>query len=75
MGARGAARIIFPTRRILERLARFADFAEAAADAARHPLTTITPQVERRGDGDWLCIPEGLGYPITAERLDETLRG
>lgn len=70
----GRASLIFPTRRNLERLARFASFAEALADARAHPITTITPWVEARGADDFLCIPEGLGYPITAERLERTRR-
>ena len=39
----GHAHVIFPTRRNLERLARFASIAEAYADAARHAVTRITP--------------------------------
>ncbi|SFP79435.1 NUDIX domain-containing protein [Sphingomonas rubra] len=71
----GAATIIYPTRRNLERLARFASFEEAVADAAAHPVRTITPAVERRGGIDQLCIPDDLGYPITAEPLGAAMRG
>lgn len=70
----GRAHAIFPTRRNLERLAGHASFAEAAADAARHPLRTITPWVEQRGDDAWLCIPDDLGYPVTAELLETAKR-
>ncbi len=70
-----SARIIFPTRRNLERLARFGSFGEAAADAWLHPAEPITPWIEQREGEPWLCIPEGLGYPVTAERLAEVLRG
>jgi 8-oxo-dGTP pyrophosphatase MutT (NUDIX family) len=63
----GRARAIFPTRRNLERLARFASLEEARADAARHPVTRITPWVEERDGGRFVCIPEGIGYPVTAE--------
>ncbi len=69
----GEAHAIFPTRRNLERLARFASFAEARDDALRHKVQTITPWVERRDGADWVCIPEGIGYPVTAE-LVETAR-
>lgn len=71
---RGEAHAIFPTRRNLERLARFASFAEARADALRHPVETITPWVERRDGADWVCIPEGIGYPVTAELLETARR-
>lgn len=70
----GDATIIFPTRRNLERLALFSSFEDAAADAAAHPLRTITPWIETRDDGEHLCIPDGLGYPVTAERLDRAIR-
>jgi 8-oxo-dGTP pyrophosphatase MutT (NUDIX family) len=72
---RGEAVLIFPTRRNLERLARFAGYADAAADARAHPIETITPWIEERGGRPHLCIPEGLGYPITAESLDRVSRG
>lgn len=70
----GRARAIFPTRRNLERLARFDSFAQARADAERRGVRTITPWVERRGDEDWLCIPDDAGYPVTAEPLAATRR-
>jgi 8-oxo-dGTP pyrophosphatase MutT (NUDIX family) len=65
--ARGHGVLIYPTRRNLERLARFTDHDAAVADAHAHPVTTITPHFETRGGVPHLCIPEGLGYPITAE--------
>ncbi|MDV3458071.1 NUDIX domain-containing protein [Sphingomonas sp. HF-S4] len=67
---RGEAVIIFPTRRNLERLALFASFADAAADARAHPVRTITPWIE----GDRLCIPGDLGYPVTSEPLGNAVR-
>jgi len=70
----GRAHAIFPTRRNLERLARFQSFGEARADALRHPVRTITPWVERRHGGDWVCIPEDAGYPVTAERIETARR-
>jgi 8-oxo-dGTP pyrophosphatase MutT (NUDIX family) len=69
----GRARIIFPTRRNLERLAGFASVEEARADAARHPVRKIVPWIEERGGRAWLCIPDDAGYPVTAELL-ETVR-
>jgi 8-oxo-dGTP pyrophosphatase MutT (NUDIX family) len=70
----GRAHAIFPTRRNLERLARFASLDEAREDAARHPIDKITPWVEERGGGRWVCIPEGIGYPVTAEPLETARR-
>lgn len=63
----GKARIIFPTRRNLERLAQFGSFAEAVADARTHRVESITPWVEMRDGEERLCIPEGLGYPVTSQ--------
>lgn len=70
----GEARAIFPTRRNLERLARFASFEEAVADAHAHPVRIVSPWTEARADGEYLCIPEGLGYPVTAEPVATALR-
>ena len=71
----GTARIIFPTRRNLERLAPLHSFADAVSHTGAHPQRTITPWHEERDGGAHLCIPEGLGYPVTSERLESALRG
>lgn len=71
----GALSVIFPTRRNLERLARFASFGEARAHALISPLDTITPAIIEREGTSWLTIPEGMGYPVTQQRLDTVQRG
>ncbi|MEA3041561.1 MAG: hypothetical protein QOC65_1050 [Sphingomonadales bacterium] len=68
------AHVIFPTRRNLERLARFASIEEARADAAAHPVRRITPWVEERGGRPHVCIPADAGYPVTAEPLETARR-
>jgi 8-oxo-dGTP pyrophosphatase MutT (NUDIX family) len=70
----GRAHAIFPTRRNLERLARFASIDEAREDARRHPVRRITPWVEERDGARWVCIPDGIGYPVTAERYETARR-
>ena len=70
----GRAHAIFPTRRNLERLARFASLDEARADAARHPAQRITPWVEEREGRRYVCIPEGIGYPVTSEAYETARR-
>jgi len=70
----GRAHAIFPTRRNLERLARFASIDEARADAARHPVRKITPWVEERAGGRFVCIPDDAGYPVTAEPIETARR-
>jgi 8-oxo-dGTP pyrophosphatase MutT (NUDIX family) len=68
------AHIIFPTRRNLERLARFASIDEARDSAARHEVRKITPWVEERDGGRFVCIPEDAGYPVTAEPIETAMR-
>lgn len=70
----GRAHAIFPTRRNLERLARFASIEEARQDARRHPVRKITPWVEERDGGRFVCIPEDAGYPVTAEPFETARR-
>ena len=71
----GATRLIFPTRRTLERLAQHADFAAIAADARAYPIEPITPWLEERDGERFVTIAEGIGYPVTSERLDSLWRG
>ena len=73
--ARGEARLIFPTRRTLERLAQHASFEAIRADALAHPVQPVTPWVEERGGEKFITIPSHLGFPVTQERLDGLWRG
>jgi len=72
---RGTARLIFPTRRNLERLAQFSSFDGICADALAHPIEPVTPWVEDRDGEKFITIPKHLGYPVTQERLDGLWRG
>lgn len=67
--------IIFPTRRNLERLAQFANFAEARAQAEAIPVQTISPSQQERDGEMWLTIPDGLGYPVTGQPMSSAKRG
>ena len=71
----GRATIIYPTRRNLERLALFGSYADAVAQALAHPVRTITPFAEDREGTSYLCIPDDLGYPVTAEPMGAAMRG
>jgi 8-oxo-dGTP pyrophosphatase MutT (NUDIX family) len=71
----GQARLIFPTRRNLERLAQHKSFAEIRADALAYPIEPVTPWVEERNGEKFITIPAHLGYPVTEERLDGLWRG
>lgn len=69
----GRVFVIYPTRRNLERLAQFSNFAETQAHALSIPVEAISPYEEQRDGERHLCIPEGLGYPITSEALKSAL--
>jgi 8-oxo-dGTP pyrophosphatase MutT (NUDIX family) len=68
-------KVIFPTRRNLERLAQFGNFADALAHVEQFPSRMITPYGELRDGEPWLCIPEDAGYPVTGEPLNSAARG
>jgi 8-oxo-dGTP pyrophosphatase MutT (NUDIX family) len=70
----GRARIIFPTRRNLERIAQFGSIDAARDHVERFPMQLVVPWFEERGGERFLCIPEAIGYPVTAEREDIALR-
>ncbi len=72
---RGDARLIFPTRRTLERLAQHPNFEAIRADALAHPIEPVTPWVEERDGEKFITIPSHLGFPVTQERLDGLWRG
>jgi len=69
-----AIKIIFPTRRNLERLALFSDFSAARDHALATPIVTVTPRIELRGGERWLVIPDNAGYPVDGEPLSEADR-
>lgn len=72
---RGEIKVIFPTRRNLERLALFTSYEEARAQAEAIPVKTITPRVVEEGGKPWLTILADAGYPVTAELLETVARG
>lgn len=73
--ARDDLTVIFPTRRNLERLAQFACFDDACADAARHPIARLSANVVDRDGEAWLTIPDGFGYPVLGQTLESAKRG
>jgi len=75
MAEEGEIKLIFPTRRNLERLALFANFDEARAQAEAIPVKTIVPKVDDTSGKPMLTIMEDAGYPITAELLETVARG
>ena len=75
MIAAGEVTAIFPTICNLQRLATFADFAAATAQARALPPRLIEPWSETEGGVEYLCIPADAGYPQPRHRMDQMRRG
>lgn len=75
MAAREEIKLIFPTRRNLERLAQFDTFEQARAHAESIPVRTIVPLIAEEEGRRVLSIPGDAGYPVTSEALDQVMRG
>ena len=75
MADTGEIKLIFPTRRNLERLALFGSYEEARAQAEAIPVKTIIPKVDNSSGQPMLTILEDAGYPVTAELLENVARG
>ncbi|MBN8485700.1 MAG: NUDIX domain-containing protein [Sphingomonadales bacterium] len=71
----GEIKVIFPTRRNLERLALFSHFDEALAHVEQFPSRMISPYMEVRDGVPWLLIPDDAGYPVQGEILESAARG
>lgn len=75
MAEMGEIKLIFPTRRNLERLSLFASYEEARAQAEAIPVKTIVPKIDTSSGKPMLTIGEDTGYPVTAELLETVARG
>lgn len=75
MADQGKIKLIFPTRRNMERLAQFASMEEALDHIAQYPSRMIMPFVEERDGVPHLCIPDDMGYPVTGEPMGRAMRG
>ena len=75
MAETGEIKLIFPTRRNLERLALFDSYEAARAQAEAIPVKTIVPQVDTSSGKAMLTILEDAGYPVTSELLETVARG
>ena len=73
--ARGEISMIFPTMRNIERLAGFANHAEAVASAAEFPPQRMAAKRETIDGEDFVTIPEGRGYPVTRQSVADARRG
>lgn len=71
----GEIKLIFPTKRNIERLALSNSFAETCAHAAQFPLDVLHAQMEMRDGVEWLTMPDGYGYPVLGEPMSQVMRG
>jgi len=63
--------VIFPTRCNLELLAE-SDSVESAIEASNtRPPCPILPTVEKREDGNWLCIPKESAYQVAEVKMEK----
>lgn len=75
MAETGEVKLIFPTRRNLERLAQFDSYDEARTHALSIPVKTIVPRITEVSGTKMLTISDDAGYPITSEVLKTVRRG
>lgn len=71
----GSRKIIFPTARNLDLLALSPSAEDVFARAALRRIAPVQPELVVEGGRTFLTIPDGLGYPVTREELDPSLRG
>ena len=73
-GKNGDRKIIFPTARNLELLAKSSKSDDVMRYARERPIRRIEPQMVERDGACFLTIPTDLGYPITEEPLESAMR-
>lgn len=74
-GEAGTHAIMFPTRMVLTRLARFGTSAQALAEAPLLPMVPCEPVLTTRDGIDGLIIPSDAGYDEVWEPLNSMVRG
>ena len=70
----GRYRLVFATRMNLLRLGASATVADALAAARAARVVTVTPRLEQRAGGAFLCIPLEAGYGVDAVPADNIPR-
>ena len=69
----GRRKLIFPTIRNLERLARYSSVEMAQRDCLATSVVAIEPQIDKREDGVYVRIPSNAGYPVCEERIPDAV--
>ena len=70
---RGEAKLMFPTRLNLEKLAKSATAADAERAASAAKVVTVSPVVAERDGRRVLCIPAEAGYSVVEETMDRVM--
>ena len=73
--AAGAIDLVFPTRRVLERIAQYRTLDPLVQAARTAPVIRIQPRIEMRDGTAWITIPEGCDYPVTEAPVAAVRRG
>jgi 8-oxo-dGTP pyrophosphatase MutT (NUDIX family) len=71
---RGEAKLMFPTRLNLEKLAKSGNAAEAVRAAMASKVVTVSPVVAERDGVRVLCIPAEAGYSVVEETMDRVMK-
>lgn len=71
---RGEAKLMFPTRLNLEKLAKSATASDAVRAAAEAKVVTVSPVVAERNGVPVLCIPAEAGYSVVEETMDRVMK-
>jgi 8-oxo-dGTP pyrophosphatase MutT (NUDIX family) len=71
---RGEAKLMFPTRLNLEKLAKSATAADAQRAALVAEVVTVSPVVAERDGVRVLCIPAEAGYSVVEETMDRVMK-
>ncbi len=66
--ANKARTVIFPTLCNVIRLAQYDSVEAAFAGTQQSPVVPITPWMEKRDDGRYVCIPKDAGYTLTEQK-------
>ncbi|MCP4752596.1 MAG: NUDIX hydrolase [Proteobacteria bacterium] len=69
----GKRSIMFPTRMNIMKLGRSGTLDEALSAAESAKVVTVTPWIEQREEGPFLCIPEEAGYEVREESISATM--
>ena len=71
----GDRKMIFPTTRNVELLEVSDNTQSVLKFAQERKIELVQPEIVQRDGEMLLAIPEGLGYPVTTEPLEQVMRG